>query len=170
VVDSFRVAECRAIWTRPCVANGASIFGSDGICPPRSTMRAGTWSAPASWSTSQTAARNLPGSGRIQSPMNSGCACPLATVDHAGSSGALRTRWGSRSRRQLWPPACCARADRRLIAPGGNIRRLSVCARLFGALAARDLALAWAAAGIALAHQAVAATVLAQWHSYRRSE
>ena len=32
---------------RPCVANGASISGSDGICPPRSTMRTGTWSAPA---------------------------------------------------------------------------------------------------------------------------
>jgi hypothetical protein len=60
-------------------------------------MQAGTWSAPVPWSTSQTAARNLRGSGPIQSPMNSGCARPLATVDHAGSSGAPRMRWGSNS-------------------------------------------------------------------------
>jgi hypothetical protein len=48
---------------------------------------------PASWLTSQPAARNLLGSERTQFPMNSGCALRSATVDHAESSGALRTCW-----------------------------------------------------------------------------
>jgi hypothetical protein len=92
LVDSLRVEECRANWTGPCGANGARTSVSDGICPQRSTMRAGTWSVPASWSTSQMAARKSRESEPTPFPMSSDCARPLATVDRAGLSGAPRIR------------------------------------------------------------------------------
>jgi hypothetical protein len=82
---------------RPAWRDRRKNFRSDGICPRRSTTWAGTWSVPASWSTSRMAARRLRGSEPTRSPMSSGCARPSATVDHAGSSGVPRIRWASRS-------------------------------------------------------------------------
>jgi hypothetical protein len=92
LVDSLRVEEYRAIWTGTCGANGARTSVSDGICRQQSTMRAGTWSVPALWSTSQMAARKSRESGPTPFPMSSDCARPLATVDRAGLSGAPRMR------------------------------------------------------------------------------
>jgi hypothetical protein len=109
---SLWIEECRATRRGPYGENGARASVSDGICPRRSTMRAGTWSVPASWSTSQMAARKSRESEPTQSPMSSGCARPLATVDPVGSFGVLTIRWASSS--LTWPMARTVRASRPL--------------------------------------------------------
>ena len=82
-------ARPRALLTQPALL-------AQHFAPP--AAGAATWSVPASWSTSQTAARRLRGSESTPSPMSSGCARPSATVDRAGLSGVPTIRWASRRR------------------------------------------------------------------------